>query len=422
VTRARQLITARVLSSKSRGYIATTFHRVAAGVDAPTTKLDSGTLRQIIKGETGHTAERLCDEMEGAFVDLAKMYITTRRAGDAAVDVDGDGGEEALALAAASLRRVLAITTDGGANMCKAAALLMHRYQRDRVSPLSRARLCICHTLQLVLKHMCNGDSELSSALAVCNFVACSAKFSEYAYEALGFIPKSVSTRWSSQLTGARAVCQKKQAIVDYCATPRATDAFRARVAALRAAGGDGFQLLDDFYNFLSPLLLLTDEFGADKRCTANKIVPKILDAAKKIETTYATAQQTGNHRVVRWYEQLYKPLYNYYIDADFVEDELFQVAALLDPNGGGKKLMQAGGKPTFDLAVQTTVEYIAATFDDTRLRQTTSSSHPTCHPRSPPSFVSTVRQQLTRTRQRRSKPTCKLWWQRRGRSPASMN
>jgi len=33
-----------------------------------------------------------------------------------------------------------------------------------------------------------------------------------------------------------------------------ATDAFRARIAVLREAGGDGFKLLEEFYSFLSPV------------------------------------------------------------------------------------------------------------------------------------------------------------------------
>lgn len=352
-----------VYSSKSRGYVAITYHRVVAGNDA---KLDSGllVLRHIIKGTTGHTAVRLCDEMEGAFIDLAKLYIMAKRNDGAFTTADGDIEEASRRLAASALRRVLAITTDGGANMCKGAAMLMERYQPVRRSPLLRARICVQHTAQLILKHTCK-DAELATALGACNYIAYSSKFSEYAFEALGHVERAVSTRWSSQITGAIAVCKKKQRIIDFCATPQATDAFRARVAALRAAGGDGFQLLEDFYSLLSPLVLLTDEFGADKRCTANTIIPKILEAKKKIDVMYVAAQQTGNHRIVRWYEELVKPLYDYYLDADFVEDELFQIAALLDPNGGGKKLMHAGGKATFDLAVQTTVEYIIAAVDD---------------------------------------------------------
>ena len=152
-----------------RGYIGITYHRVLTSADA-SSQLDSGllVLRHIVKGDTGHTAVRLCDEMEGAFVELAKVHISATRTAPAADDVDGaaagdDEDAVARAMAAAALSNVLAITTDGGANMCRGAALLMQRHQKNSL-PISRERLCICHTLQLLVRGACASRLALLTA------------------------------------------------------------------------------------------------------------------------------------------------------------------------------------------------------------------------------------------------------------------
>jgi hypothetical protein len=47
------------------------------------------------------------------------------------------------------------------------------------------ARLCLSHTLQLILKWFCLEDRLLTDALACCNFIAGNARQSEYAREAV---------------------------------------------------------------------------------------------------------------------------------------------------------------------------------------------------------------------------------------------
>lgn len=42
----------------------------------------------------------------------------------------------------------------------------------------------------------------------------------------------------------------------------------------------------------------------------------------------------------VRWFDDIFQPLYDYYLKSDYVEDDLFLVAALLEPNGGPGLLM----------------------------------------------------------------------------------
>jgi hypothetical protein len=64
-----------------------------------------------------------------------------------------------------------------------AARLLVgeHDGAGDRV-----ARLCLSHTLQLILKWFCLADQLLADSLACCNFIAGNASQSEYAREAVG--------------------------------------------------------------------------------------------------------------------------------------------------------------------------------------------------------------------------------------------
>ena len=164
-------------------------------------------MRNIVKGVDGHTADRLRDEIILAFRELAVVFLIDQyqnssatvaddltSPADRVADLKRDGAlqdAEVVELSSKALSRVLAITTDGGANMHKAAALVMqsHRPRHgDALEDLSirRARLCVCHTLQLLvrhsclfatlvcasltllpqLKHLCNGDATLSSALA----------------------------------------------------------------------------------------------------------------------------------------------------------------------------------------------------------------------------------------------------------------
>jgi hypothetical protein len=47
------------------------------------------------------------------------------------------------------------------------------------------ARLCLSHTLQLILKWFCLQDQLLADSLACCNFIAGNASQSEYSREAV---------------------------------------------------------------------------------------------------------------------------------------------------------------------------------------------------------------------------------------------
>lgn len=206
-------------------------------------------LRAILKGSEGHTGKRLCDEMEWSFKSLALNYLRAGAKGDRVqleklASPDAMDDPAVLNLASSALQRTLCIVTDGGPNMVLAAKNLMMRHGGD----LARARLCVSHSLQLLLKYFCVEDKLLADSLAACNFIASATRSTEFAREALGHIDQTVSTRWSSQITGAESILKNREKIEKFAAGGKCTPAFQARVALLRNI--NGWEILRDFVDF----------------------------------------------------------------------------------------------------------------------------------------------------------------------------
>lgn len=61
-----------------------------------------------------------------------------------------------------------------------------------------------------------------------------------------------------------------------------------------------------------------------------------------------------------RWYEDLYLPLYDYYLGEDFVRDPVFLIAGMLDPNGGARKIYE-NDNDLYKDAFNVTVDYVHA-------------------------------------------------------------
>lgn len=161
-----------------RGFLALSFQAVHAPSATTNARLVSGLieLRPIIKGDDGHTAERLAQEMVDCMRSLAVVYELDqasrgvddghRAAQQARIAMlKSDAGTRdavVVRLAREALVRAVGIVTDGGANMAKAARDLMAAHGGGE----RRARLCVAHTLQLVLKYFCIQDVKLADALA----------------------------------------------------------------------------------------------------------------------------------------------------------------------------------------------------------------------------------------------------------------
>lgn len=131
-------------------------------------------MRHVVKGEEGHTSQRLYKEVVACMRELAVLHEIALVPESDLEEVDkaeiidllkSDAGKDypdVVAKADAALRRCVAIVTDGGANMARAAADLIAAHGGGN----DRARLCVSHTLQLVLKYFCIEDSALANVLA----------------------------------------------------------------------------------------------------------------------------------------------------------------------------------------------------------------------------------------------------------------
>ena len=154
-----------------RGFIAISFQALHNG------KLINGLIemRHIVKGEDGHTSERLVEEIAASVRDLAVVYELERVGNDNNLTDEAKAARIQLLNSDAArydldvinntntaLSSSIGFVTDGGANMAKAARLLASTYGGGN----DRARLCVSHTLQLLLKYFCIQDNALADALA----------------------------------------------------------------------------------------------------------------------------------------------------------------------------------------------------------------------------------------------------------------
>lgn len=99
----------------------------------------------------------------------------------------------------------------------------------------------------------------------------------------------------------------------------------------------------------------LTNKLGGEKYVTSTIVTPAILSAERAMRKQRDDAARDHNSLVyitlsfcvhdlivrasVNWFDDIFKPLYDYYLHADYALDDTFMVAALLNPNGGGSVL-----------------------------------------------------------------------------------
>lgn len=112
----------------------------------------------------------------------------------------------------------------------------------------------------------------------------------------IGALVKPVSTRWNSQRDCAKSVLDKQSSIVSFAASPKATDLYKDRVALLRDDGG--FVVLQQFVDFISPLIDLTNLVSSEKIVTSSLVVPFLLTAKRKIDAIVAAARDQHIERI----------------------------------------------------------------------------------------------------------------------------
>lgn len=226
--------------------------------------------------------------------------------------------------------KVSCSVTDGASNVTAASRLI------------GNSRRCLQHSLQLLLKHFCTSQKEVSTAMACCNYFARLSKISQQFRDKVGLIACGVPTRWNSYLDSAFQVYQARSKIDSYvnsstCA-PSLASALRARVDLL---SNGGYRVLHDLVVFLKPLMDLTIDEEGEKYITSSVIVPRLLVAKRKIGSFISSATRgdtadgafIDSHTVGSW-ETIFYNLWDSYVDG-FLHDELLLTATLLDPRNG---------------------------------------------------------------------------------------
>jgi hypothetical protein len=132
-------------------------------------------MKYIPKDEAGHTGEFLRDAIVACVGELVLLKLID----DAEKDQNDDDGArlgdlrrdgvrhvDVRSMTSDLLGRCVGIVTDGGGNIAKATRLLTMQFNVGGSIGTKRARRCMCHLLQLVLKYFCLHDKDLADALA----------------------------------------------------------------------------------------------------------------------------------------------------------------------------------------------------------------------------------------------------------------
>jgi hypothetical protein len=161
-------------------------------------------MEHMPKDDEGHTGARIGQVVRAA---LAKVLVCT---------------EEEVK------KTVFCGVTDGAGNVRAACVALVGR---------KRARRCLQHGLQLVLKYLCGGNRRIASALAACGYMSRLSKVSTAFSGLLGAyhvppvpskkLPGGIATRWGYYVKCAEEVYAAMSGIVAWSAQGQTTSAFQ---------------------------------------------------------------------------------------------------------------------------------------------------------------------------------------------------
>lgn len=225
--------------------------------------------------------------------------------------------------------------TDGASNVTSAS------------QQLGKSRRCLQHSLQLLLKHFCIIQSEVSTAMACCNYLARLTKVSQKVRSAVGNIPAGVCTRWNSYLNSAMVVYNARAKFDEYVNSASCSSSIapvlRCRIEFLAQKG---YRILHDMVKFLKPLMDITIDEEGELYITSSLVIPRLLTAKRKMVTILNAAKNGCRSNgciidpdLVASWEPLFNDLWNSYLDG-FIHDDMLLCATLLDArNGCGREL-----------------------------------------------------------------------------------